>query len=139
MDNAGTCVPFIVRWPEVVKPGVSNAFVCQMDLLASLAALTGQNYNDATNSQNTLAAFLGASNQGREELVVEGMFTYAFRKGEWLMIPPYPYEEHTFQLYNLRKDPAQLHNVAKEEPRLLRQLMMRFEQIKRETNKITNY
>lgn len=139
MDNAGTCVPFIVRWPEVVKPGVSNAFVCQMDLLASLAALTGQNYNDATNSQNTLAAFLGASNQGREELVVEGMFTYAFRKGECLMIPPYPYEEHTFQLYNLRKDSAQLHNVAKEEPRLLRQLMMRFEQIKRETNKITNY
>ena len=55
------------------------------------------------------------------------------------MIPPYPYENLTYQLYNLRKDPAQLHNVAKEEPRLLRQLMMRFEQIKRETNKITNY
>lgn len=139
MDNAGTCVPFIVRWPEVVKPDVSNAFVCQMDLLASLAALTGQNYNDITNSQNTLAAFLGASAQGREELVVEGMFTYAFRKGEWLMIPPYPHEEPTYQLYNLRKDPAQKHNVAKEEPRLLRQLMMRFEQIKRETNKVTNY
>lgn len=81
---------------------------------------------------NTLAAFLGASAQGREELVVEGMFTYAFRKGEWLMIPPYPHEEPTYQLYNLRKGPAQQHNVAKEEPRLLRQLMMRFEQIKRE-------
>ena len=40
--DAGTRVPFIVRWPGRVKPGVSDALVCQIDFLSSFAALTGQ-------------------------------------------------------------------------------------------------
>ena len=39
--EAGTRVPFVVRWPARVKPGVSDALVSQVDLLASLAALVG--------------------------------------------------------------------------------------------------
>ena len=39
--EAGTRVPFIVRWPSRVKPGVSAAMVSQVDLLASFAALLG--------------------------------------------------------------------------------------------------
>lgn len=139
LDNGGTCIPFIVRWPACVKPGVSDAFVCQVDLLASLAALTGQTYADKTDSQNTLPAFLGQSDKGREELVIEGMFTYAFRQGDLLMIPPYPNQGKMYQLYNLRTDPAQLHNLADKEPRTLRKMMMRFEQLKRETGKQTNF
>ncbi len=40
--EAGTRVPFVVRWPARVRPGVSDALVSQVDLLASLAALVGQ-------------------------------------------------------------------------------------------------
>src|SRR5207253_853136 len=40
--EGGTRVPFAVRWPGRVQPGTSAALVSQMDLLASLAALTGQ-------------------------------------------------------------------------------------------------
>ena len=76
MYEGGTCVPFIVRWPAIVKPGVSEAMVCKMDLLASLAALTGQTYSERTDSQNTLPALLGFSSTGRKDLVVEGMLTY---------------------------------------------------------------
>ena len=39
--DGGTRVPFIVRWPGEVKPGVSDAPVSQVDLLASFAAMTG--------------------------------------------------------------------------------------------------
>ena len=41
--EGGTREPFIVRWPEHVPAGERpNALVCQIDLLASLAALTKQ-------------------------------------------------------------------------------------------------
>lgn len=149
--DGGTCIPFMLRWPAQVKPGVSDALVCQMDLLASLAALVGQTYPDKTDSQNTLNVFLGRSADGRKELITEGMFNYAFRQGDWVMIPPYPDlygdpEEAAFvgfangyQLYNVKEDVGQQENLAAREPRRLRQMMMRFEQLKRETGKITDF
>ena len=149
--NGGTCVPFLLRWPSQVKPSVSHALVCQMDLLASLASLIGQTYSDKTDSQNTLSVFLGQKDQGRTELVIEGMSTYAFRQGDWVMIPPYPSASpktdekttmnmsHCYQLYNVKEDVGQQHNLATKEVQRLRRMMMRFEQLKRETGKMTNY
>lgn len=139
MYNGGTCIPFLLRWPDKIKPGVSDTFVCQMDLLASLAALTGQTYNDKIDSQNTINAFLGYSDKGREELVIEGMSNYAYRQNNWVMIPPYPGISSVYQLYNIKEDPGQNNNLAEKRPRLLRQMMMRMEQLKRETGKVTNY
>ncbi len=129
--------PFMLRWPAEVKPGaVSDALVCQMDLLASLSALI---------------VFLGKDGNGRKELVLEGYFNYALRDGDWVMIPPYPdtygdAEEAAFagnsncyQLYNVKEDIGQQVNLAEKEPIRLRQMMMTFERLKRETGKITNF
>ncbi|MEG2067765.1 MAG: sulfatase-like hydrolase/transferase [Tannerellaceae bacterium] len=145
--NGGTCVPFMLRWPAVVKPGVSDALICQIDLLASLSSLLGQTYSDKTDSQNTLPVFLGKSKDGRMELVTEGMHNYAFHQGDWVMIPPYPspYSNaedgygNSYQLYNVKEDIAQKNNLAVKEPKRLRQMMMTFERLKRETGKITNF
>lgn len=139
MYTGGTCIPLMVRWPAVVKPGVSDAFVCQMDLLASLAALVGVTISDHTDSQNTLPAFLGKSCNGREELVLEGYYNYAFRQGDWVMIPPYPRLNLEYQLYNVKEDVGQTHNLAQKRPDILRKMMMRFEELKRATGKMTNY
>ena len=40
--EGGTRVPFILRWPARVEPGVSDALVNQIDLLASFADLLDQ-------------------------------------------------------------------------------------------------
>ena len=89
--EAGTRVPFLVRWPARVKPGVSDALVSQMDLLASLAALTGQPIDrargDAPDSVDTLAAFLGTSKTGREQMVLQGS-GLSLRQGHWKYIGP---------------------------------------------------
>ncbi len=45
--EAGTRVPFIVRWPGQVKAGRSDALVSQVDFPASFAAFTGQTLGDA--------------------------------------------------------------------------------------------
>lgn len=137
--TGGTCIPFLLRWPAVVKPGVSDAFVCQMDLLASLAALVGETVSDKTDSQNTLPAFLGKSDRGREELVLEGYYNYAFRQEDWVMIPAYPRLSIEYQLYNIKEDVGQTRNLARERPDVLRKMMMRFEELKRVTGKMTNF
>ena len=124
----------MLRWPAEVKPGVvSDALVCQMDLLASLSALIGQTYSDKVDSQNTLPVFLGKGGNGRKELVLEGYFNYALRDGDWVMIPPYPdtygdAEEAAFagnsncyQLYNVKEDIGQQVNLAEKEPKRLRE------------------
>lgn len=139
MYTGGTCIPFLLRWPAVVKPGVSDAFVCQMDLLASLAALVGVPVAGKTDSQNTLPAFLGKSDRGREELVFEGYYNYAFRQGDWVMIPPYPRHNLEYQLYNVKEDVGQTHNLAQKHPDILKKMMMRFEELKRTTGKMTNF
>ena len=138
MYEGGTCVPFLLRWPSVVKPGTSDALVCQMDLLASLSALVGESYSERTDSQNTLPAFLGLSGKGREELVMEGYYNYAFRQGDWTLIPPYG-PNRVYELYNVKEDPGQTKNVADKHPAQLRKMMRRLEQLKRETGKKTDF
>ena len=113
--------------------------------------MIGETYSDKTDSQNTLKVFLGQSNHGREELVIEGMFNYALRQGDWVMIPPYPvyYDDpdgpsftgmgNCYQLYNVKEDVGQQNNLVTQEPHRLRRMMMRFEALKRETGKVTNY
>jgi arylsulfatase A-like enzyme len=87
--EGGTRVPFIVRWPAHVKPGRSNALMSQIDLLASLAALSGQTLppGAAPDSQNTLTALLGESPTGRE-FVVEQAAALSIIVGAWKYIEP---------------------------------------------------
>lgn len=87
--EGGTRVPFVARWPERIKPGVSEALVCQIDLLASFAAMTGQSLarGDAPDSQNTLPAFLGESKTGRK-LLVEQAGVLALRENALKYIEP---------------------------------------------------
>lgn len=155
MFDGGTRVPFLLRWPVKVKPQVSDAFVCQIDFLASFSSLLGQTYSDKTNSENTLSAFLGISKKGRKELVIEGMFNYAYRQGDWALIPTYvnpnrnkmdnPAEDeadaegYDYKLYNLKQDISQKKNVAKKYPKKLRELINRFEYLKENTDKKTKY
>ena len=52
--DAGTHVPFMIRWKGTISPSVSDALVCQIDFLASFAELynikedVGQRKNLAT-------------------------------------------------------------------------------------------
>ena len=87
--EGGTRVPFIVRWPARVKPGRSNALMSQIDLLASLAALSGQTLppGAAPDSQNTLTALLGEAPTSRE-FVVEQAAALSIIVGAWKYIEP---------------------------------------------------
>jgi arylsulfatase A-like enzyme len=140
--DAGTHVPFIVSWSAVVEPGVSKALVSQIDLYASLAALTSQEIV-RPDSENVLEALLGKSQLGRKSLVVEGLrHRTAYREDNWVLIPPYSggkkpgwgVEAETgfsneVQLYNLADDPGQTSNIAAQHPDKVDTLMERYKAV----------
>lgn len=123
--DAGTRVPFIVRWPGQVKAGVSHALVSQIDLLASFAALTKQTFDATTapDTQNYLATLLGQDKKGRDH-VIEHAGTFSIIKGDWKYIEPSKGAKMSVQtntelgndpqpqLYNLAKDIGEKNNVA---------------------------
>lgn len=116
--EGGTRMPFVVRWPARVKPGVSDAIISQVDLLASLAALTGQTLaeGDAPDSRNVLPALLGESASGRDHVVVHDG-NIAIRSGPWKYLPPASGNQGkpgaVGQLFNLADDPGETTNLAR--------------------------
>jgi arylsulfatase A-like enzyme len=119
--EGGTRVPFIVWWPKRVKPGVTDALICLMDLPASLGALTGGKIppGDAPDSANVLSALLGESKVGREKLVEhDGARVFGYRDGVWKFIAPIKGGMASRgaspdpQLYNLGHDLGEATNLA---------------------------
>lgn len=142
--EAGTRVPFITYWKGKIQPGVSDALVTQIDLLASLAAFTGS-LESAPDSQNLMDTFLGKSQKGRDAFVMEAYTKTALRAGAWVMIPPYPgpaIEKNVniemgnspdYQLFNLKDDPGQTINLAESNPEKLQEMIGQFEKIRGKT------
>lgn len=139
--EAGTRVPFFTYWKGKISPGVSDAMVSQLDLFSSLAALvdSGENTDD---SKDLLDVFLGKSNEGRNEMVIEATSRTAFRKGDWAMIPPYKgpainkfvnielANAADYQLYNLNEDIGQQNNLAESNPDKLKEMIAEYEVIR---------
>ena len=121
--EGGTRVPFIVRWPGRVTPGVSDALVCLVDFSASFAALTGQTIpaGDAPDSVNVLPVLLGESKNGRDKLVEhDGARMFGFRDGLWKFIAPdmrpRAVYSRTGELYDLGHDLGETNNLNAAQP-----------------------
>lgn len=141
--DAGTRVPFIVRWPERVMAGESDALMCQIDFLSSLASLTDQKLaaDDAPDSFDVLNALMGKSSSGRDHLV-EHAGTLSLIKGIWKYIEPSKGpkiarnvnielgNDPQPQLYNLKDDLGERHNLAAEHPEIVKKLASLLEKIK---------
>jgi arylsulfatase A-like enzyme len=143
--EGGTRVPLMARWPGQIRAdSVSPALVSQVDLLASLGALTGKTPSAAAalDSRNLLPVLLGRTPRGRDSLT-EYAGALAVVQGDWKLIEggkgaafnaqtgtelgnsPVP------QLYNIRTDPGEKIDVAKEHPELVTRMSALLEKIKR--------
>ena len=139
--EAGTRVPFFTYWKGKIKPGVSDSMVSQLDLLSSLAQLVGSQVR-TDDSLPLLELLMGQSDEGRNEMVVEATSRTAFKKGDWVMIPPYEGpaindkvqielgNDSEFQLYNLLDDVRQQNNLASKNPEKLKEMITAFETIR---------
>jgi hypothetical protein len=85
---------------------------------------------------------MGDSNDGRDELVIEATSRTAYKKGRWVMIPPYKGpasndrvkielgNDSDFQLYNLAEDIGQQNNLAESQPEKLQEMLTAFEKVR---------
>ena len=145
--EAGARVPTVVYWPQGVTPGVSDALISQVDILASIASLAGAELggNVAIDSHDLLDAWLGRSNQGREYLFKQSVPTVALRKGALKYIAPveeFVNAGHFIaekgiesgaslspQLYNLGDDIGETDNLAAERQQDVADMQQMIEEI----------
>lgn len=127
--EGGTRVPFMVRWPGHVKPGVSAATVNQIDLIASFARLLGTQLEDgqAIDSRDTLDALLGKDKLGLP-FMLEEAGRLALRVGDWKYVQASG-KNGAPELYDLATDQGEQHDLAAERPDKARELGELLEQL----------
>jgi len=150
--EGGTRVPFIVRWPMNIKAGISEVLFSQVDLLATLAALTGNMNADklAIDSRDYSSVLLGETAKGRENVVQQNMSsTLSIVKDGWKYIEPTDKPQFNVytcpktdmgnnrqpQLYNIDNDIREQENLAETYPDKLEELKMLLNQIKNQSPK----
>ena len=150
--EGGHRVPTIIKWPGITKPGtVSDALVSQIDFMATLASALGHSLPaDAAEDSHDLLPLLKG-----EKASVRGTHVhntnpkgYAIRHGDWLLIDAptgyvsggnkawetrrgyQPDGKAGVELYNLKTDLAQKHNVAAEHPERVTELQALLKKIR---------
>ncbi|MEX0330052.1 MAG: arylsulfatase [Puniceicoccaceae bacterium] len=137
--EGGHRVPFIIRWPGMVREGaVGRGIVSQIDLIATLASYLdyGLPKGQAEDSHD-LTPLLKELGDSPRRAVVHSTWErmgFGYREGDWVLIdaatgyarkPTHGWEERygfladddqPVELYNLREDIGQRFNLAKEYP-----------------------
>ncbi len=133
--EGGHRVPFIVRWPGVVKEGeVKEDMICTLDFLATFAAVVGVDLpaNAGEDSYNMLPVLKDEKDNIRTNLVHkawnEGKI--ALTSGDWKLIPfkdgggLYRFSDvpEDGQLFNLKDDPYETTNLYNKNPKKVKEL-----------------
>jgi arylsulfatase A len=128
--EGGHRVPFVVRWPGVVRPGTTCAqTISSVDVMATLAEVLGEPLPaDAGEDSVSLLSLLRGADRPIHEAVIhhsaQGVF--AVRSGKWKLIigpgsgAPNATDPH---LYDLATDTGETHNLAAAHPTEVRRLM----------------
>jgi arylsulfatase A-like enzyme len=142
--EAGTRVPFIVRWPQNIKPAIINSPVSQIDLAGILSQLTEQPIpeNAAPDSFYELNTWLGKSDKGREYIIQQSTGTLSIIQDGWKYIVPSKaskFNKNTNtelghdtipQLYNLKDKEFEEVNLAIENHEILKKLEETIQKVK---------
>lgn len=145
IHEGGHRVPFIARWPNHIPQNIlTNKQVVLTDLFATFSDIVGYPLpkkgqdNVAADSISFLQPLLGQTKTDIRKVPLvhhslDGMF--ALRNGDWKLIEgqgtggfTLPARvnakgEASYQLYNLKDDPQEKHNLAHKKPELVQELL----------------
>ncbi len=127
--EGGHRVPFVVRWPNVVKAGtVCEETITAADLMATCAAITGFHLPDSAGEDSTSILPLLRSQGGgyQHPPVVEhgpdNAFAITHDGWKLIWIPAKGGRPAYNRLYNLNEDPGELHDQAAAHPDIVMRL-----------------
>lgn len=139
--DGGHRVPFIVKWPGKVKAGsTSDELICHVDLFATAAEIIGKKMptNAAEDSVSILPALSGKPIKTTRNGVIHHSISghFAYRQGPWKLCLARasggwtaPKENQAGkdsprgQLYNMKSDVAEQHNLYSSEPAIVDKLL----------------
>lgn len=147
-DNKGTLyeggirVPYIVRWPAVVKAGsVSDEAIISYDLFPTLLAAAGclDQTPEGVEGEDLMPVLTGRGDFKRRQPLLWHYPHYhhggldmgtAMRSGDWKIV--YSYKSGKTVLFNLKDDPSEKKNLTDEHPEKAEQLKQQmFKTLKR--------
>ncbi|MBM3788400.1 MAG: arylsulfatase [Acidobacteria bacterium] len=143
--EAGHRIPFLVRWPERVKPNtVSQQTICLTDVFATIAEAAGIRLTDTMgeDSFSIVPALRGERRDVRGHIVhhaANGMFS--IRAGPWKLIEGRGSGGFTEpvkldgpgELYNLQEDPQEKRNRYDSEPRVVVRLKELLDRVRKDS------
>ncbi|MGI9496671.1 MAG: sulfatase-like hydrolase/transferase [Mariniblastus sp.] len=124
--EGGLRIPFIVRWPGKITPGqTSDLLFNQVDILPTLAELTGTQAPKDVDGLSILPELIGQQQAGREQ--EQHRFLYwefgsqtAVRMKNWKAIQSK--KNRPWELYDLDQDLSEAHDVAQQHPEIINQM-----------------
>lgn len=143
--EGGVRVPCVMKWPDKISPNsVSDEIVTTMDLLPTIAAITGADLPekkiDGINMLSLLTNDTATSLRDEFYYYYEGDLC-AVRKGDWKLVLPHTYRsyegvvpghdgwpgpyargESGLELYNLADDISEKNNIADQYPEIVEEL-----------------
>ena len=148
--EGGLRVPLLVRYPKSIKAGQADEFVFVTDLSATILEMAGAKHPGTEYKgrkvlpmagKSCLPFMRGETKDHRAEnewtgyelmgnsAVFQGDYK-AVRLGAWMQTVGVP-GAGSWKLYNLKKDPSELHDLREQQPTLLTQLIGHYDEYRK--------
>ncbi|MFI8137005.1 arylsulfatase AtsA [Pseudomonas aeruginosa] len=145
--QGGIRVPALVRYPRLSRQGaISHAFATVMDVTPTLLDLAGVRHPGKRwrgreiaepRGRSWLGWLSGETEAAHDENTVTGWELFgmrAIRQGDWKAVYlPAPVGPATWQLYDLARDPGEIHDLADSQPGKLAELIEHWKRYVSET------
>lgn len=138
--EGGIRTPFIAHWPKVIKPEqMTDQFGHLIDISATFRDITGAAYPDEINGKKTkppvgkslMPIFQGEQREGHEVVYWRFGGANAVRQGDLKAVRA----KKGWELYDLKKDPTEMNNLAKQMPEKVEELATLWETWNKESLK----